>query len=475
KNPADQGDSVTFTATVTPTQGTGLTPDGTIQFKDNGVAIGSPIVCADAGSNTCAAQVATSSLLPPSRNITAEYSGGTNHDPSTSATVVQTIIVCTANPTVINTNDSGAGSLRQAIADACQSPGSNTITLDGALSGSIDLTSGELLLTRNVIITAAGPLSRTIQRTSGTSRLFHVNPAVQATLDHVTLTGGNESIGAAILNQPGTLALANAVNDGHGATSAQGGAIFNDQGTLTVSESTIRNNGGTSTTGGGLFNNAAASSATVTVAHSVISTNTASTGGGLYNSATGAGTATATITNSTISGNTATGGGGGLVSNGANAVMPITNATITLNHSDNDDTGGESGGGIRIINSTATTLNNTIVAKNYVGSGTTTFDDVFGALDGASSHNLIGDGTGMTGVANGVNGNQVGSSGNAIDPLLGPLAANGGLTQTHTLLFGSPAIDAGDNALVVGTTDQRGTSFGRIKDGPDAAATATLD
>src|SRR5262249_5336012 len=143
KNPADQGDSVTFTATVTPTQGTGLTPDGTIQFKDNGVAIGSPIVCADAGSNTCAAQVATSSLLPPSRNITAEYSGGTNHDPSTSATVVQTIIVCSANPTVINTNDSGAGSLRQAIADACQSPGSNTITLDSALSGSIGLTSGE--------------------------------------------------------------------------------------------------------------------------------------------------------------------------------------------------------------------------------------------------------------------------------------------------------------------------------------------
>src|SRR5262249_52689477 len=155
KTPAARGESVPLTATVTPTQGTGLTPDGTIQFKDNGVAIGSPIVCADAGSNTCAAQVATSSLLPPSRNITAEYSGGTNHDPSTSATLVQTIIACTANPTVINTNDSGAGSLRQAIADACQSPGSNTITLDGALSGSIDLTSGELLLPGRVISTAA--------------------------------------------------------------------------------------------------------------------------------------------------------------------------------------------------------------------------------------------------------------------------------------------------------------------------------
>ena len=44
-----------------------------------------------------------------------------------------------------------------------------------------------------------------------------------------------------------------------------------------------------------------------------------------------------------------------------------------------------------------------------------------------------------------------------VDPLLGPLAANGGPTQTHALLPGSPAIDAGDNASAP-ATDQRGVA-----------------
>jgi hypothetical protein len=49
-------------------------------------------------------------------------------------------------------------------------------------------------------------------------------------------------------------------------------------------------------------------------------------------------------------------------------------------------------------------------------------------------------------------------------PGLGPLANNGGPTQTMALTAGSPAIDAGDNALVPAgvTTDQRGAGFARI-------------
>ena len=51
---------------------------------------------------------------------------------------------------------------------------------------------------------------------------------------------------------------------------------------------------------------------------------------------------------------------------------------------------------------------------------------------------------------------------------MGPLADNGGPTQTHALLPDSPAIDAGDNSLAVDadgnplSTDQRGTGFDRI-------------
>ena len=60
-----------------------------------------------------------------------------------------------------------------------------------------------------------------------------------------------------------------------------------------------------------------------------------------------------------------------------------------------------------------------------------------------------------------------------VAPLLGPLAFNGGPTQTHALLPGSPAIDAGSNALAVDfgfpenplVSDQRGDGFDRIVSG----------
>src|SRR5260370_19849276 len=67
----------------------------------------------------------------------------------------------------------------------------------------------------------------------------------------------------------------------------------------------------------------------------------------------------------------------------------------------------------------------------------------------------------MTGLSNGVNGNLVGSAGNPIDPLLGPLDDNGGPTLTHALMPGSPAIDAGNNAYAT-DWDQRGEGFPRI-------------
>jgi hypothetical protein len=87
-------------------------------------------------------------------------------------------------------------------------------------------------------------------------------------------------------------------------------------------------------------------------------------------------------------------------------------------------------------------LRNTIVAGNFRGAAGTR-DDVFGAVT-ASACNLIGDGTGLTGISNNdANGNQVGTAASPIDPLLGPLQDNGGPTQTHALLAGSPAIDRG--------------------------------
>jgi hypothetical protein len=82
----------------------------------------------------------------------------------------------------------------------------------------------------------------------------------------------------------------------------------------------------------------------------------------------------------------------------------------------------------------------------------------------SGGHNLIGDGSGSTGFVNGVNGDQVGTAANPIDPRLGPLANNGGPTRTHALLAGSPAIDASDNSAAP-ATDQRGVA--RSRDGDD--------
>ena len=86
--------------------------------------------------------------------------------------------------------------------------------------------------------------------------------------------------------------------------------------------------------------------------------------------------------------------------------------------------------------------------------------DLAGAFTARSAYNLVGDGTGETGIVNGSNGNQVGTTASPINPLLGPLGVvTGGPTPTMALLQGSPAIDRIPTAGGCGAgifTDQRG-------------------
>ena len=140
--------------------------------------------------------------------------------------------------------------------------------------------------------------------------------------------------------------------------------------------------------------------------------------------------------------------------------LTVTNSTIAYNYV--ASAGG--GGGLDVIAGTAI-LDNTIVALNTTGTGSTaSASDIAGTVDAASAYNLIGTG-GSGGLTNGTNGNRVGVA----NPGLGQLADNGGPTQTIALLPGSPAIDKGSNALAVDpntgqplTTDQRGPGFVRI-------------
>jgi CSLREA domain-containing protein len=204
----------------------------------------------------------------------------------------------------------------------------------------------------------------------------------------------------------------------------------------------------------------------VSIVRTTISNNTSvSVGGGINNE-----NSIVKMENSTLSGNSAVSGGGYRSTNGTGR---FTNCTITNN----------SGIGVLVDNSAKGFARNTIIAGN---AGNTDLSLPGGAGSFTSQgHNLIGNGSG-TGFVNGVNGDQVGSSGSPLNAQLGALANNGGSVKTHALLSSSTALDAGDNCVTDVAhcsdanisqllTDERGTNFNRLVDGPDVDTTATVD
>ena len=189
-NPSYQAESITFTATVTPTQGS-VTPDGTVQFKDGVSNLGAAVTCAAAPSNTCTAQLTTTTLATGTRSITAVYGRGTNHDTSTSNTVSQVNNACTATPITVTTN---ARQRRRHPA-----PGHHRRVprqhdhVQRLVVSPIDLTSGQLTIDKHLTITGPGANLLTVQRTSGTSRIFAINPGKTVTISGLTIAGGNAS------------------------------------------------------------------------------------------------------------------------------------------------------------------------------------------------------------------------------------------------------------------------------------------
>jgi hypothetical protein len=223
---------------------------------------------------------------------------------------------------------------------------------------------------------------------------------------------------------------------------ARGGAIFADGGSLTVNTATFANNFAVGGNGGngGQTNGGCGMHGAGGLAY----------GGAITNNA-----ATVNIKHGTISLNNAQAGDSGVNQGGANKPPRLVAEGA--------------GGGIR-VGPGAVTLENTIIAGNTAanGAGDTTGAPTPGPnVDGAvnsNGHNLLGvatDATGFTGT-----GDQTGA-----DPMLMPLADNGGPTQTMALSAGSPAIDAG---VAAGATfDQRGRP--RTYDDPGVANAATSD
>ena len=198
---------------------------------------------------------------------------------------------------------------------------------------------------------------------------------------------------------------------------------------------------------------------TLSAVNCTFADNVAGMGGGAVCSA---GDST-TLVNCTLSGNQAGGMGGGVYARGP---VSLYNCTLTGNEADSGISGSIYGGGIAVGSGGTVQLGNTIVAGNTDDG--TTGQDVYGTVTSLGG-NLIGIGDGSTGFTG--TEDQVGTGGSPIDALLGPLADNGGPTQTCMPLAGSPAINAGLNELVTNPPfdgppyyDQRGTDFPRIFD-----------
>jgi hypothetical protein len=352
--------------------------------------------------------------------------------------------------TVTNLNDSGAGSLRQAIIDT---PAGGTVDFQPGLTGTITLTTGELAIGKDVTI--AGPGAGVITVSGNHAlRVFHIATASTVAISGLTIADGQVSgstvMGGGIDNQ-GMLTLADCTVSNNSASANQivsaafGGGIAN-AGTLIVTDCTVTGNSiiGGDIVRGGVWGGGIYNGGTLTVTESTLNGNSASAAG-FAGAAYGAGIANAgtlTLAGSTLSGNAASGtgvaGSGGGISN--SSTLTVIDSTLSDNQA-NGNGGGIYGG------STQVTVRNTIVATNTGLSA----PDLSGTLD-SQGHNLIGDGTGGSGYAD---TDLVGTAENPIDPLLGPLQDNGGPSQTIALLPGSPALNAGDPAQL-GVADQRG-------------------
>lgn len=306
----------------------------------------------------------------------------------------------------------GNFSLREALDTANANPGPDTITFDIGLAQSTILLDGtSLTITEDLTINGLGAGSLTIDA-DGLSRVFEIAPGATVTLRHLTLTGGD--------------------------TAGSGGGILN-HGTLTIENSTLTGNNAAE--GGGIM-----IQGPTTIVRSEISGNTADIGGGVSSDAS---QSAAMFENVTISGNTATTVNGVFAGAGVyayDAVFTFRNSTIANNTS---SANGE-GAGIAIDDTVlfqegAVTLINSLVGDNVsTGVGI----DVAGDI-ARLNHTLIETNAGFTIITN--------DGGNLfLDPGLAPLAVTDGQTATHELVFGSPAINAGNDIEVTSATDQTG-------------------
>jgi hypothetical protein len=415
--------------------------------------------------------------------------------------------------TVTNANDNGPGSLREALGIA-----NDGDTINFSVTGTITLTTGELMVNSNVSISGPGAPDLALSG-NAVSRVFRIASGRSVTITGLTITNGN-------------------------AAADYGAGIYNDHSTLTLSACSVLGN--SAHLGGGIYSDGAAGSAMVTVNNSTFSGNSAIAGGGIYSDGEHSGSALLLISNSAFDDNTTTFEGGGIYNSGASlgtAAVTLNNCTFSGNSAGSG--GGAGGGGIYNSGGTVTIMNTTTNGNSASGGGGAVYNDASfnsatavvsnSTFSGNSSPGVGGaiynngnicgfavltlsnttfSGNSADGVGDSiynesfcdrarvdivntilsveVSGENIFNNGGAIitshgynlssdngsgylngpgdqintDPMLGPLQNNGGPTFTHALLPGSPAIDTGDPSFTPPPFyDQRGPNFYRVRNG----------
>lgn len=311
-------------------------------------------------------------------------------------------------PLIVTTaSDSGYGSLRY---EATYAPNNSTITFAPALAGqTITLTSGEIPLTQNYAIDGSSLSSPVQLNGNHNSRIFDISGAT------------------VVLN---SLVISN----GYASGGNWGGAIQNS-GTLTLNNCTLAaNSTDASGLGGAIYN-----IGSVALAGCTLSGNSAPFAGAIGNYAS------CSLVNCTLAGNAASSGNGGAIDNDYSATLAVTQCTFSGNSASG------SGGGIDNYQSQVT-LVNSIVANDSA-------DDIFNwpsstATFAGTNIVLTFDDAGTPVFDGGII---------PLNPMLGPLANNGGPTLTMMPQAGSPAINSGLTSAAAGITyDQRGPGYPRV-------------
>lgn len=289
-----------------------------------------------------------------------------------------------------------------------------------------ELGNGLPIVTGRVVIQGNGALIQRSQASGTPSfRIFYVRGG-DLEINNLTLQNGLITDG-----DPG------------GNIGAGGGAIRVAGGTVNVIDSVLRGN--VTNLGGGAIS--ITNDGIVNIANSYFENNQSSWGAGAVQISPGI----LNVINSTFSGNRTINGNGGAIDN-ISSILNVLNSTFSGNQA------GWSGGGIANVDNGRATISFSTITQNTVGEvdgGGVYNSNIISLRNSIVAGNIS---NGSTTASNIRSSGSLDQSNNLIDvdPLLGPLADNGGSTLTHSLLQGSPAIDRIPIDQCNVTTDQRG-------------------